>query len=74
MYAKRPIMLQMATKDDKNAAMFGFRIDPEVRRKLRIWSIQHDVAVAEIVRGLIEILLDEQDELGAKLRERLTRG
>ncbi len=28
-------------------------------------------AVAEVVRGLIEILLDERDEMGALLQERL---
>lgn len=66
-------MVQMAS-DDKSAAMFGFRIDPEVRRRLRIWSIQHDVAVAQVARELIEILLDEHDELGQQLRERLTGG
>ncbi len=51
--------------------MFGFRIDVDVRRKLRIWSIRHDIAVAEVARGLIEILLDERDEMGALLQERL---
>ena len=65
-------MWQMTAHDDKPVAMFGFRIDAEVRRKLRIWSIQHDVAVAEVVRALIEILLDSDDELGKKLRERVT--
>ena len=67
-------MWQMTAHDDKSVAMFGFRIDPEVRRRLRIWSIQHDVAVAEVARELIEIFLDEDDELGAKLRERVTGG
>ena len=65
-------MVQMASNHDKNAPMFGFRIDPEVRRRLRIWSIQHDIAVAEVARELIEIFLDEQDELGTRLRERVT--
>lgn len=63
----------MAEREDKGAAMFGFRIDPEVRRRLRIWSIQHDVAVAEVARELIEIFLDDGDELGKQLRERVTR-
>ena len=65
-------MFQMVESDDKST-MFGFRIDPDVRRQLRIWALQHDVAVAEVVRQLIEILLDEGDELGAQLRERVTR-
>ena len=65
-------MWQMTVNHDKNATMLGFRIDPEVRRRLRIWSIQHDVAVAEVARELIEIFLDEQDELGTRLRERVT--
>ena len=64
----------MAEREDKSAAMFGFRINPDVRRKLRIWSIQHDIAVAEVARELIEIFLAEDDELGAKLRERVTGG
>ena len=66
------MMFQMAESDEKGT-MFGFRIDPEVRKELRIWALQHDVAVAEIVRELIEILLDDKDELGAQLRERETR-
>ena len=64
-------MFRVAEDNDK-ASMFGFRIDPEVRKQLRIWALQHDVAVAEIVRQLIEILLDEGDELGEQLRERVT--
>ena len=65
------MMFQMAESDEKGT-MFGFRIDSEVRKQLRIWALQHDVAVAEIVRQLIEILLDEGDELGEQLRERVT--
>lgn len=65
------MMFQMTESDDKST-MFGFRIDPDVRRQLRIWALQHDVAVAEIVRELIEILLDDKDELGTMLRERVT--
>lgn len=64
-------MFRVAEDNDK-ASMFGFRIDPEVRKQLRIWALQHDVAVAEVVRQLIEILLDEGDELGAQLRDRVT--
>ena len=66
--------MQIMANDEKNATMFGFRIDPEVRRKLRIWSIRHDIAVAEVARELIEIFLDEDDELGLALRERVTGG
>lgn len=64
-------MFQM-TEDNDKASMFGFRIDPEVRKQLRIWALQHDVAVAEIVRELIGIFLDDGDELGAQLRGRVT--
>ena len=41
----------MTANDDKSVTMFGFRIDPEVRRKLRVCSIQQDVTVAEVVEG-----------------------
>ena len=65
-------MVIVISMTDPAHPMFGFRIDPEVRRQLRMWCLQHDIPVAEVVRGLIEILLDEGDELGARLRERAT--
>lgn len=52
----------------------GAKMPENLHKKLRLFSAEYDIAIAEITITMFEILLDEGDELGAKLRERLTEG
>jgi len=52
----------------------GAKMPESLHKKLRLFSAEYDLAIAEITINMFDILLDEGDELGAKLRERLTGG
>lgn len=62
----------MPIDQPENWKMLGVRFPASLHKRLRLWSVEHEVSIAQLFVRLTEILLDEQDELGAGLRERVT--
>lgn len=60
-------------KKSENTRSIGAAIPSELHRKLRFFSVDKDVSIAEILAGLIEIMLDD-NPLGEKLRDRIVEG
>lgn len=60
--------------EDERWKMLGVRFPAALHKRLRLWSVENEVPIAQLFMSVAEILLDEGDELGERLRERLTGG
>jgi hypothetical protein len=59
--AKQKVKKPMGRPPTGKTPMVGFRLEPEIRRRVELWAKKHGLKFSDAARQLLEIGLDHAD-------------